>query len=401
MYPYRSLPENLALFCTGLRRDRGFTIGPGELQDAARALAVTRIEDVRAVRDALRPVLCSTAEHAVVFDAAFDAFFLPRRAHARTPPPSLHPEPAGEQPASRREHTASAQSDEGGPRELESPLSTPEVNPVGLPAALDDAGGEPSAGVMRSSYSPLDAAGPPFDLGPADAAWRAAAAVFVSALRGGHSRRWRPSRRGERFDMRRTLRCSLHTAGEAVIPRWLARPPRRRQLVLLIDGSRSMGAPAQVALTAAVALADVTPAVEVFAFSTALQRLTRDVRRAAAGERRRIDYLRHAWGGGTTIGACLHMFVQRFGERLLGPRTVIIVVSDGLDVGQPEALRRAMGRLHRESAGVIWLNPLLETPGYEPTAAGMSVARPFVSTFASVSSAAGLRRLARTMRLRS
>src|SRR5687767_2094187 len=86
MYPYRSLPENLALFCAGLRRDHGFTIGPGELQDAARALAVTRIEDVRAVRDALRPVLCSTIEHALVFDVAFDAFFLPRRARPLTAP---------------------------------------------------------------------------------------------------------------------------------------------------------------------------------------------------------------------------------------------------------------------------------------------------------------------------
>jgi len=59
-----------------------------------------------------------------------------------------------------------------------------------------------------------------------------------------------------------------------------------------------------------------------------------------------------------------------------------------------------MARLHRRSAGVIWLNPLLDTPGYEPTALGMSTARPYVSTFAWAADPAGLLRLSRTVRLR-
>jgi hypothetical protein len=60
-----------------------------------------------------------------------------------------------------------------------------------------------------------------------------------------------------------------------------------------------------------------------------------------------------------------------------------------------------MRELHRRSAGVVWLNPLLETPGYEPTAAGMSAARPYITTFTSINDRAGLARLSRLVRLRA
>ena len=56
--------------------------------------------------------------------------------------------------------------------------------------------------------------------------------------------------------------------------------------------------------------------------------------------------------------------------------------------------------LHRRSAGVVWLNPLLETEGYEPTAVGMSAALPYVTTFTSINDQAGLARLSRLVRLR-
>jgi hypothetical protein len=139
-------------------------------------------------------------------------------------------------------------------------------------------------------------------LEPVGRDWREAASMLVSRVHAGLSRRWRPAKQGRRFDLRRTLRTSLATGGEVVAPRWRARPHRRPRLAVLIDGSRSMEAHVRPALQMAVALAGVTLNVEVFTFSTALRRITRDVRRAAAGERVRLE-LHDAWGGGTTIGA--------------------------------------------------------------------------------------------------
>jgi len=170
---------------------------------------------------------------------------------------------------------------------------------------------------------------------------------------------------------------------------------------MLIDGSRSMSAYAGTMLEVAVALAGATTRVEVFTFSTGLQRITGDVRRAAAGEPRRLDRLHHAWAGGTAIGVCLHDFLRRFGERMVGRDTVVIIASDGLDVGDPDVLRNAMRALQRRSAGVVWLNPLLDTEGYEPTAAGMRTPRPYVTTFAFVADPPGLARLSRQLRVRA
>jgi uncharacterized protein with von Willebrand factor type A (vWA) domain len=97
----------------------------------------------------------------------------------------------------------------------------------------------------------------------------------------------------------------------------------------------------------------------------------------------------------------LRDFLRQFAERLVGRHTLVIIASDGLDVGVPDLLRDSMRDLHRRSAGVVWLNPLLETEGYQPTAIGMCAARPYITTFASITDQNGLVRLSRMMRLRA
>ena len=403
MYPFASLPENLTAFCGVLRRDYGFRIGPRQIRDAARAIEVTSIADERVVRDTLRPVLSSTVEHALVFDRAFDAFFHPKSIAPQGPAPPRRGEldagAPGREPARR---PAAVQP--------ERPLDELASAEAGPGTAIGVAGEEQdlSAGLLRSSASPLEGEDEPPVLTPVDRSWRDAAAAFIRRVQTASSRRWKPALRGNRFDLRRTLRSSLHTGGEPVLPRWQARPRLRPRFVVIVDGSRSMSAYTTTGLQTAVAIASVTPSVEVFVFSTALERITPDVRRAAAGERRPLTelvvrgaWVRGAWGGGTGIGQCLREFIHRYGERSLGRDTVVIVLSDGLDVGPPEALRQAMAELRRRSAAIIWLNPLLDTPGYEPTAVGMRLARASVTTFSSVRDAAGLRRLAGQVRVRA
>jgi hypothetical protein len=393
-FPFASLPENLAAFCAELRRVHRFRLGPGELQDAARALELTRLADERAVRNALRPVLCGSLDDLAVFDRAFTAFFL--RNAARTDV-DAHAGPV-RSPRRRSPHDRMTrppgQDDEGISEGVD------EAGLAAFPMATTDRATASARGFVRASYSPLEGEGAPPDLVPPDPEWRRAASAFVQRLDAGLSRRWRPAAHGPRFDFRRTLRSSLHTGGEALLPRWQTRRTRRPRLVLLLDGSRSMKAHTCSAFQMAVALASVTSNIEAFTFSTALQRVTDDVRRAAAGGRPRLDYLHHAWGGGTSIGTCLQEFRARFGDRV-GPNTVVIVASDGLDVGAPAVLRDVMAHLHRHAAAVVWLNPLLETLGYEPTALGMHVARPYVTTFASVTDPADLLDLSRVVRLRS
>jgi uncharacterized protein with von Willebrand factor type A (vWA) domain len=400
MYPFASLPENLAAFCEALRREHGFDIGPGELRDAARVLEIVNLASEPAVRHALRPILCGALEDVTVFDNAFTRFFFPGPVRGRQ----------DQMPSTRREpgtdaggRNAEAQQARHAPP---SAADTDEASGLGGGSMSPDAstgdGLEEATVFAPSSYSPLDAISCDApELPRVDAAWRDAARSFVRRQRLGLSRRWRPASRGRRFDLRRTWRAGLQTGGEALSPRWLLRQRRAPRIVVLVDGSRSMSDYTRTALQTAVALASATMRVEVFLFSTALQRVTDEVRRAAAGEVRRLDHLHHAWAGGTAIGACLRDFLRRFGQRMVRRDTVVIIASDGLDVGMPDALCDAMRELHRRSAGVVWLNPLLETEGYEPTAAGMSAARPYITTFASINNQEGLVQLSRLVRLRA
>ena len=393
-YPYRSLPKNLAAFCARLRREHGFLIGPRELQEAARALEITAIADERAVRDALRPVLSASREDLRTFDLVFDEFFFggrraawPADSAARTS--NQFGGPAGASRDSRDRRAASDPAADGpaGP--------TDQLVAVSAVSAADE---NADRVMLRASYSPFHADGDIPDLGPVDDAWRDAAATLVRRVRAGSSRRWRPAARGQRFDLRRTLRRSLPAGGDMLIPRWRTRQQRRPRFVVLVDGSRSMAGLTGPALHTALALTAAAPDTETFVFSTALRRVTPELRRAVSGERRRL-HLHRAWGGGTAIGPSLREFVDRFGDRLLGRRSVIVISSDGLDVGEPAVLRDAMAALARRSAAVVWLNPLLDTAGYEPTALGMSTARPFVTALASVNDAAGLVRLSRVIRI--
>jgi uncharacterized protein with von Willebrand factor type A (vWA) domain len=406
MYPFRTLPQNLVAFCDLLRRDHRFAIGPREVRDATRALELLGVTEERVVRDALRPVLAHSRDEAAVFDRAFSAFFYPGPSGAAQPAVVVGDlaDPAG--PAVRSEQDSSA-SDASPPDPCKNPdaaARSPDVDDLDAPLGGPERDTlSPAMRLSRASYSPResDADAPFTELGEVDQPWRDAARLFVRRTQLGQSRRWRPAAKGSRFDVRRTMRASLHTGGEPIVVRWLRRPKRAPRFVVLVDGSRSMAAAATTALQMATAIACATMRVEAFTFSTRLERVSEYVRRAAAGERIRLRHRRNAWAGGTMIGAALRDFLTRFGDRLLGRDTVIVIVSDGLDVGEPGQLRDAMRELQRRSSGVVWLNPLLETPGYEPTARGMLAARPFVATFAAVNDAAALARLARSVRVRN
>lgn len=397
MYPFASLPENLAAFCALLRGKHGFHIGPAELADAARALDVVPLGDEPRVRDALCLVLSGRAEDVEAFDAAFDAFFFPGRGGVRQgglpPAASLRPEPAlaGDARESRRPHPPDADG--------ESPTDGEERGTAAVDGS-EGGGEEEAVDRARARWSRSPASGEPPVLARVTDPWREAARALVRRVRLLRSRRWRPAHRGPRFDVRRTWRVSLHTGGEAVTPRWLARPRLRARFVVLIDGSRSMSAYGEAAMRVAVALAGATSRIEVFTFSTTLRRITPGVRAAALAGPQHLRGLHEAWGGGTTIGACLRELVRTAGDRLLGRETCVIVASDGLDAGDPAVLGDAMREIDRRSAAVIWLNPLLGSPGYEPTATGMRIARPHVTTFARVADAADLLLLARLVRLR-
>ena len=100
------------------------------------------------------------------------------------------------------------------------------------------------------------------------------------------------------------------------------------------------------------------------------------------------------WAGGTRIGEVLKVFNFRWARRVLGWGTVVLIISDGWDRGEPELLRHEIARLQRSCHRLIWLNPLLGSPTYQPLTQGMQAALPFVDDLLPVHNLASLSDLA-------
>jgi hypothetical protein len=99
------------------------------------------------------------------------------------------------------------------------------------------------------------------------------------------------------------------------------------------------------------------------------------------------------WSGGTRIGESLRTFNLSWARRVLRSSGVVIVVSDGWDRGDPSLVGVETARLQRNCHRLIWLNPLAGGDGYEPLAAGMAMAYPFVDDFLPIHNLASLERL--------
>jgi uncharacterized protein with von Willebrand factor type A (vWA) domain len=208
------------------------------------------------------------------------------------------------------------------------------------------------------------------------------------------TRRWTPGR-GAVPDLRRALRHNLKFGGELLTIPTVRRNVKPRPLVLLCDVSGSMERYARMFLHFIHSLIRGMNRVEAFLFATRLTRITREMAGRGVDEAlpkipRRVP----DWASGTRIGETLRAFNVRWARRVLGHGAVVLLISDGWDRGDPDQLRREMARLQRSCHRLIWLNPLLGSPEYQPLTRGMQAALPFVDDFLPVHNLASLEALA-------
>jgi uncharacterized protein with von Willebrand factor type A (vWA) domain len=205
---------------------------------------------------------------------------------------------------------------------------------------------------------------------------------------------WDPGRRrtrrktpgnGAMLDLRATLRRNLKYGGE-----WLELARRRpkdqpRPLVLICDISGSMERYTRMLLHFIHTIAGEAQRPEAFLFATRLTRITRylshrNVNQTVTEVSRAVP----DWAGGTRIGEVIKTFNFHWARRVLRSHAVVLIISDGWDRGEPELLSREMARLRRSCRRLIWLNPLLGSPSYEPLTQGMQAALPYVDDFMPV-----------------
>lgn len=362
----RDMTNAMLDFCDLLRRQYGIDAGHDRAYEALRATEIAGIGDRARARYAMRLTLCASPDERLRFDRAFEAFFGgTRRPRIRVRRDRLETASAAKGALQRAD--LQNEDDAASPSTVLAARYSPAAMPQSKPPEI---GGANLQHVLRD------------------------AGAFIASLRLGPSRRWKARTNGERFDMRRTLRSSLRTAGDPVCIGMLGHPPRNARIVMLVDGSRSMAERAPALLQFAYALCRRSSRVRVFAFSTSLIEITRELRSALPGP---IAGLGEAWGGGTRIGAALDAFRRNFGASLTAD-TVVVIASDGLDNDAGALLHRAMRDIHRRSAGILWLNPHVREPGFEPSARAMRTALPYISALVDARDLHALAAAARRLR---
>ena len=380
----RSLGAAVTRFAA-LLRAQSLPVTLIQVLDGVRALEHLDITDRGELYLGLRAVFVSRPEEQPIFDRAFDTFW---RADAPgesgipgLPMPGAPPESEAQDAvpgATQKRETLALETwgddDDAGDEEGE---------PLGVPAVSDR---ESLVGQDFATFSPDQL----------DEVLRLTV-LIARRLARRISRRRRPVRRRGRVDLRRTLRANL-TRADLIDLRYRARKPKKTKLVLLCDVSGSMDLYSRFLVQFLFAIQSVFRRVETFAFSTRLTRITDHLRaRSYRQVLRRLTEVRD-WSGGTRIGESLAEFNREWG-RIVDRRTIVIILSDGWDTGDPDVLGAEMLRIKRRAGRVIWLNPLLGNPSYEPLTRGMAAALPLVDHFAPAHNLASLRDLAQRLTL--
>ena len=365
--------ERLVVFCRELRAN-SVSVTPAEVVTAATALQVIDTVDRDEVFLSLRSVLTTSVDDFPVFEQLFRRYW---NGSAR----------------------ASVQRENASNSTLRRESNSRRHSPKGLAFFLQHWGSSFSAGaqpVKVPGSSDTESATTKdfseFTNEELDEVSRLARRM-VRRLARRPSRRWRPVRRGQRVNLRRSLRLSLKTGGELIELTYKERRPKRTKLVVICDVSGSMDIYSRLLLQFVYGLQNSFAKVESFVFATSLARITGDLKNKTY--RRALDRLSsnvRGWSGGTRIGASLAAFNAQWLRRI-DNRTVIIVLSDGWDTGEPEQLAASLALLHRRAGRVIWLNPLLGSADYAPVTRGMQAAMPFINVFAPAHDLASLRAL--------
>ena len=375
-------------------RSAGLSVDLGAAIDFAQALGLVDIGRKELVRDAGAAVFVRRRDDREVYDRVFNLFWR-RRGRKLANPRAADAAPDADRGEGEPGDTDEAAEGTG--------ATLTELATLGIQVAGDAEEGDALDGetISPDAWSRGEVLRHR-DFDPMNAAELRDAERFVDLLR-------------PKLEKRRTRRQELHPHGRRLAPRamfrqnlatgelteWVWRRPIRepRQLVVICDISGSMERHSRLLLRFAQALARTNEVrTESFVFGTRLTRVTRimkdrDRDRALA----RVADAVTDWAGGTRIGESFREFNHTWARRTLRSSGVVIIVSDGWDRGDPSLVAAETARLRRNCHRLVWLNPLASSPGYQPLAAGMKAAYPFIDDFLPAGTLASLERLGQVL----
>jgi uncharacterized protein with von Willebrand factor type A (vWA) domain len=377
------LADNIAGFGRALRR-AGVPVDSARIALAQEAVSLVGLGERLDFSAALEAVLVSREQDRAVFRELFDAYFrdpeVANKLLAQMLPSAQEKAPGKK----RRPRVSEALSPQ---RAFGANAKKPEDQKIDLDAAMT------ASDVDRLKHADFNAlSASEYQLVERLAREIALPVPSIAA------RRMRPGARGPRLHWARTLRHASRTGGELVELQRLARGEQTLPLLVLVDVSGSMERYARLLLAFLHTATRGLRRRDVFAFGTHLTDLTPAFRIAdtdamLAAASAAID----DFAGGTRLGESLATLRERHARRLVGRRTLVLVISDGLDTGEPELLSQELGWLVRRCRRLLWLNPLLRFDGYQPAARGAAVLHRHAHGMLAVHNLAKLQDLARSL----
>lgn len=193
------------------------------------------------------------------------------------------------------------------------------------------------------------------------------------------SRLRKASKKRKGLDLKRTVRLNMRNGGE--IKDWVfsEKKPQKLNLVLLCDVSRSMELYSRFFVHMIYAFQKAHDKIETFVFSTALHHVSpifdnHEFEKAFSIISDRVPQ----WSGGTTIGNCLNQFTEGYAHGMLHRKTVVLLLSDGWDTGDPQLMADSVKMIRKKCRKLIWLNPLAGNTQFSPDTIGMKAALPYI-----------------------
>lgn len=380
-----SLVENVLMFGAILRR-RKIDVTTGRTLDALESLTYVDLFNREDFYEALRSNLVSNQADTEKFNRAFEDFWIPLAiAEGDAPGESEGFDPR----KNEQEGEGEGENQKSSDQQIEIEAFLDEADDGGDEA--EDTPGFSAEEVLRakdfSNYTDEDV----------DKV-RKLIAKIAPKIATKLSRRTKPDRDGPIVDLRRSMRSSLKYGGDILE---LARRERKRKklkLVMICDVSGSMDVYSRFLIQFIYGLQQEIKNVETFVFSTRLTRITELFKRKELTQALSAMSDQVAdWSGGTSIGGALREFNEGPGKGLVDGRTVVVVISDGWDRGDPAVLEHEIAQMARRCYRLIWLNPLLGSPNYQPLCKGMQAALPYTDFFLPAHNLDSLADLARTL----
>ena len=351
-----SITAAILEFCRFLRSE-GFSVGIQETTDALRAVVEVNISDRVSVKLALKTILCASKEEAEEFDLLFDTFW--NRTDCASP---ICSRPA----KSVVQKVISVEGNVSRPSEAQSGNTDNDSKRTVGASAIEK--------MKQTDFAKL----PSQDLVQLEEIafrlWKRMSTRLI--------RRERAGERAERLDFRRTIRAGTGRGGDWIDLRFRGRKQRRLHLITLLDVSGSMDLYSMFLLRFVYALHKYFKRIDSFTFGTRLTYLGRSLKHADLKTTMgMLSRTVEDWSGGTRIGESLREFNRKYARNMVSRNTLVLILSDGWDTGEPTILAEELRSLKKRARKLIWMNPLLGSENYQPLTRGMAAALPFTDIF--------------------